>query len=204
MKLTVGVLGGTDGAFHDRNWAALVRLGRAIAEHECILITGARPGLPYAVVLGAKAAGGLVLGVSPALARDDHLFAHGCPTEGYDALLYTGAGPAGRDALVVRSADIVVTAGDGASDLDQVTEAYADGRLIGVLTGLGRATPVLPDLARWGGESTGAVVLYDNHPVTLIGRLIAYYQAEHASHPNRLCGAPSLAAPAGQAAAPTG
>lgn len=204
MKLAVGVIGGHDVTCHDQTWAALAGLGRAIAERDCTLITGTCPGLPSAVVLGAKAAGGLVVGISPALARSDHLFRHGCPTEGYDVLIYTGAGAAGRDALVVRSADIVVTTGDGASALDQVREALADGRLIGVLTGLGRAAPAPPDPARWCDEATGAVVLSDNHPVTLIGRLIAYYQAEHASHPNRFCRAPAPAVPSGLAAAPAG
>jgi predicted Rossmann-fold nucleotide-binding protein len=91
MMLAIGVIGGHGAIFHHQNWAVLAGLGRAIAERAGTLVTGTCSGLPYAVVLGARAAGGLVVGISPASTRHDHLFRHGCPTEGYTMLLLTGA-----------------------------------------------------------------------------------------------------------------
>jgi predicted Rossmann-fold nucleotide-binding protein len=41
------------------------RLGEAIAVRDAVLITGGCPGLPYEAVRGAKAKGGLVIGISP-------------------------------------------------------------------------------------------------------------------------------------------
>lgn len=47
-------------------------------------------------------------------------------------------------------------------------------------------------------KPTGAVVLYDDDPVRLVDRLIAYYRTEHHKHPNCFCG--PVAPAAGQAA----
>ncbi len=77
MKLTVGVMGSSGGALDDAARAKAYRLGEAIATRDAILITGGCPGLPYEAVRGAKAKGGLVVGISPGLSIDEHRGLHG-------------------------------------------------------------------------------------------------------------------------------
>lgn len=72
QRLSIGVMGTSGGALNDEVRERAYRLGRAIAEQGAVLITGACPGLPYEAVHGAKAAGGLVVGISPGLSIDEH------------------------------------------------------------------------------------------------------------------------------------
>ena len=188
MKLAIGVMGSASGSSGDESWAKLVRLGQAIAERECTLITGACPGLPYAAVEGARAAGGLVVGVSPGLSIVEHVEKYGSPVEGFDVLIYTGSGLMGREIENIRSSDIVVIAGGRSGTLGEFAIAYDEGRLIGVLTGTGGIADAVEDLVRLCDKPTGAVVLYDEDPARLLDRLIAYYRTEHYKHPNCFCG----------------
>ncbi len=48
-------------------WERMIEGGRTVAERGCALLTGACPGLPYGALLGAKQAGGLVVGISLSL-----------------------------------------------------------------------------------------------------------------------------------------
>ena len=72
MRLTIGVMGSSGGDLSEANLAKAHRLGEAIAARDAVLITGGCPGLPYAAVRGAKAKGGLVIGISPGLSFDEH------------------------------------------------------------------------------------------------------------------------------------
>ena len=188
MKLTIGVMGSAGGTFDAETWSRLVQLGRAIAQHDCILITGGCPGLPYAAVQGAKAAGGLVVGISPGLSRDEHLHKYHSPTVGFDVLIYTGSGLMGREVENIRSSDMVVIAGGRSGTLGEFAIAYDEGRLIGVLTGTGGVADgidlVVPLVE---GKRTGAAVLYDEDPARLIDRLVDYYWTTHCQHPNCFC-----------------
>src|SRR5690242_6825299 len=109
--LAVGVMGTASGPIpaSARNLAR--RLGTAVARNGCTLVTGACPGLPYAAVEGAKAAGGLVIGISPALGEADHLHRFQSPVCGFDMIVYTGSGLMGREVVNIRSSDMVVIVG---------------------------------------------------------------------------------------------
>ncbi len=188
MKITIGVMGSAGGVYNDEAYTKLVQLGKAIAEHDCILITGGCPGLPYAAVQGAKTAGGMVVGISPGLSLDEHMQQYHSPTKGFDILIYTGSGLMGREVENIHSSDIVVIAGGRSGTLGEFAIAYDEGRLIGVLTKTGGITDAVAELVSLFSEKpTGAVVLYDDDPGRLIDRLVKYYQTEHCKHPNCFC-----------------
>jgi len=46
MKLKIGVMGSATGNFSKRHKEIAYELGRAIAQNDCVTITGACPGLP--------------------------------------------------------------------------------------------------------------------------------------------------------------
>ena len=187
-RLAIGVMGSAEGSFGEDIWAKLVQLGRAIAERDCVLITGGCPGLPYAAVQGAKSAGGLVIGISPGLSRDEHIHKYGSPTDGFDVLIYTGSGLMGREVENIRSSDIVIIAGGHSGTLGEFAIAYDEGKLIGVLTGTGGIADAIASLIHvLDDKPTGAVVLYDDEPIRLVDRLLEYYRTEHYKHPNCFC-----------------
>ena len=195
MKLTIGVMGSSGGALSEEVLRKAYRLGEAIAERDAILITGGCPGLPYEAVRGAKAKGGLVVGISPGLSIDEHQGKYASPVEGFDVLIYTGSGLMGREITNIRSCDIVVIVGGRTGTLGELAIAYDEGRLIGVLTGTGGITELVDTIIQASGKETGACVLYDDDPKQLVDRLIEYYRTKHFRKPSCFCDARSEGEP---------
>lgn len=189
MKRTIGVMGSSGGTLSEDARRKAYRLGEAIAERDAILITGGCPGLPHEAVRGAKAKGGLVVGISPGLSIDEHRGKYASPVEGFDVLIYTGSGLMGREITNIRSCDIVVIAGGRTGTLGELAIAYDEGRLIGVLTGTGGITGIVEEILRVSGKETGACVIYDDDPVKLVDRLIHYYKTQHVRRPSCFCDA---------------
>lgn len=190
MNYTIGVMGSAAAQVDEAATALAEQLGKAIARRGCTLITGACPGLPYAAVRGAKAADGLVVGVSPGLSQYEHVEKYGSPTEGFDVLIYTGSGLMGREVINIRSSDMVVIVGGRTGTLGEFAIAYDEGRLIGVLTGTGGVADLVADLTTRLRKDTGAAVLYDDHPERLVQRLISHYRHVHHRRPNCFCPPP--------------
>jgi uncharacterized protein (TIGR00725 family) len=187
MRLTIGVMGASGGDLAEPTRQRAYRLGEAIAQHDAILITGGCPGLPYEAVRGAKARGGLVVGISPGLSVDEHQGKYRSPVEGFDLLIYTGSGLMGREITSIRSCDIVVVAGGRSGTLGELAIAYDEGRLIGVLTGTGGITPMVEAILGICKKETGACVLYDDDPERLVERLVEYYRTTHVRKPSCFC-----------------
>lgn len=180
-------MGSASGEHNEETSLKMIRLGRAIAEHGHVLVTGGCPGLPYAAARAAQEAGGLTVGISPGLSRYEHEHKYRSPTDAYNVLIYTGSGLMGREVLNIRSSDIVVIAGGHSGTLGEFAIAYDEGKLIGVLTGTGGIADHTEELVRICQKNTGAAVLYDDDPIRLLTRLIAYYQTRHWVHPNCFC-----------------
>jgi uncharacterized protein (TIGR00725 family) len=153
------------------------RLGHALAEEGCCVLTGACPGIPHEVVLGAKEADGLSMGISPAMHLREHIETFDSPYLEYDVMVYTGLGLMGRELINIRSSDIVVVVGGRCGTLGEFAIAYEEGKLIGVLTGTGGITRVLQDVVGSLGKPTGSEVIYDADPHTLVARLLERFLA---------------------------
>jgi len=187
MKLTIGVMGSSGGDLSAEVREKAFRLGETIAEHDAILITGGCPGLPYEAVRGAKAKGGLVIGISPGLSVEEHQEKYNSPVDGFDLLIYTGSGLMGREITNIRSCDIVVIAGGRTGTLGELAIAYDEGRLVGILTGTGGITEIVEEIIRVSGKDTGACLLYDDDPKKLVERLVEYYRTHHFRKPSCFC-----------------
>lgn len=201
--LAVGVMGSASPPIPPGAFTAARQLGRAVARHGCTLMTGACPGLPYAAVEGAKEAGGLVVGISPALAEAEHTRLFHSPVRGFDVVIYTGSGLMGREVVNIRSSDMVVIISGHSGTLGEFAIAYDEGRLIGVLTGTGGVADMAMALeAQLGGKRTGAKVLYDDDPDRLVERLVDYYTSSHVRRPHVFAGLLNDGAPHAGAFAP--
>jgi len=187
LSLKIGVMGSADRTTARPIADKAETLGEAVAASGCVLITGACPGLPLAAARGAKRRGGQVIGISPGLSLDEHAYKYESPTSYHDVLIFTGSGLMGREVVNIRSSDIVVIVGGSSGTLGELAIAYDEGKLIGVLTGTGGITEVVPSILAACCKETGAKVLYDSDPHTLVERLLYCYRTEHFRRPSCFC-----------------
>lgn len=177
MAIKVGVMGGASDVAVPDHLQRAHALGRAIAARGCVLVTGACPGLPLAAACGAKQAGGLVVGVSPAMSLEEHVGKYASPTAFHDVLVYTGSGLMGREVINIRTSDVVVIVGGRSGTLGELAIAYDEGKLIGVLTGMGGISGMVADILAACGKNTGSQVVYEADPDRLIDELLRLYPA---------------------------
>ncbi len=191
VQIRLGVMGSAGTDFDPVTFDLCQRLGKAVAEHGCCLLTGACPGLPHAAALGARDAGGHIVGISPASSLKEHVEIFSSPYKEYDELIFTGLGLMGRELVNIRSSDIVVVVGGRAGTLGEFAIAYEEGKLIGVLTGTGGITSVLPALEKSLGTTTGAKVIYTPNPENLVDQLLKHYLSSgyvNPCHPGSVVG----------------
>ena len=148
------------------------RLGEVLAEHNCVLVTGATTGFPDIVSRAARARGGLTLGVSPAVSRREHISEYSLPDDAADVIIYTGFGLKGRNVINVRTADIVIIFGGGIGTLNEFTIAYDEGKVIGVLEGTGGVADRVKELASLSGKRDASEIIFESSPEGLIDKCL--------------------------------
>lgn len=187
MPLKIGVMGGAGNDIPDSYLQRATVLGEEIAVANCILVTGACPGLPLAAARGACSRGGMVIGISPALSLDEHAYHYGSPTLAHHVLIFTGSGLMGREVVNIRSSDMVVIVGGSSGTLGELAIAFDEGKLIGVLTGTGGISDMVEAILATCNKATGARVIYNDDPQQLIRELLEIYQTEHFRRPSVFC-----------------
>jgi len=155
-------------------------LGRAIAESGGVLVTGATTGAPYWGAIGAKEAGGFVIGMSPAVSEIEHLKKYKLPIDHHDIIIYTGFGYSGRNLLLTRASDAVLVSCGRMGTLNEFTIAFEDNKPIGVLTGTGGIAEELADIMEKAHRGHGKVV-FDSDPKALVAKIIALVEKERAA-----------------------
>lgn len=142
----VGVMGGASASAEVSRMAE--DLGRRIAEAGFVLLTGGRPaGVMDAASRGAKAAGGLVVGVLPGPDPDD-------VCEHVDIAIATNLADA-RNLANVLSSDVVVACPGGAGTLSEVALAVKNGRPVVLLGGFDPG-PVVAEAEKAGRVARAA------------------------------------------------
>jgi uncharacterized protein (TIGR00725 family) len=178
VKLQIGVMGSAGGILTEEQLALAKELGASIAQRGALIVTGASPGLPHAAVLGAHAAGGESLGVSPAHSPEEHLELYESPLEPYTAMVFTGSGLMGREIYNIHSSDFVLFIGGRSGTLGEFCIAYDEGKLIGVLTHSGGLSDHFAGIADLIKKSTGAVLVEDDDPRRLVERCAERFASE--------------------------
>jgi uncharacterized protein (TIGR00725 family) len=184
LKLKIGVMGSASGNIPEKYLQRARIIGAAIAEQDCIVITGACPGLPLAAAHGAHDASALVVGISPGLSLDEHRLKYHSPVEHHDVLIFTGSGLMGREVVNIRTSDMVVILGGRSGTLGELAIAYDEGKLIGVLLDMGGISDMVESILAVCRKNTGAKVLYDHDPHRLISRIVRTYRLEHYKKPS--------------------
>ena len=153
-------------------------LGREVVKHNGILISGATSGIPYCAARGAKEAGGISIGISPAASYAAHVRSYKLPTDQFDFIIYTGFDYAGRNLLLTRSADAVIVCCGRIGTLNEFTIAFEDRKPIGVLEGSGGFADEIKHIIETGHRGPGKIV-YDSSPKRLIEKLIVLIEKEY-------------------------
>lgn len=154
------------------------QVGAAIAKKGHILTTGATVGLPYYAARGAKMAGGVSIGFSPASSIREHLHKYRLPHSFFDFINYTGLNYVGRDQYLVQSSDAVITIGGRFGSLHEFVTALEAGKPCGILTGSGGAADVIPQLMEMLEPPRRSLVVYDDDPERLVELITDILDAE--------------------------
>jgi len=152
-------------------------LGAAIAKSGHILTTGATVGLPYYAARGAKMAGGVSIGFSPASSLREHLHKYRLPHTYFDFINFTGLNYVGRDQYLVQSSDAVITVGGRLGSMHEFITAVQAGKPCGVLLGSGGAADAIPQLLELEPDSKRLVV-FDNDPEKLVDKVLRILDEE--------------------------
>lgn len=154
-----------------------LELGREIAKHDCVLVTGATTGIPYWSAKGAKEAGGIVFGISPAASEKEHLNKYHLPIDYHDIIMYTGAGYAGRNLQLTRCADAVITSCGRMGTLNEFTIAFEENKLIGVLEGTGGMADMIREIIEKSFRGPGKVI-FNSSPKDLVEDILTFLKEE--------------------------
>ncbi len=146
-------------------------VGREIARQGAIITTGATTGFPLWSAMGAKEAGGVSVGLSPAASEREHVEVYRLPIDYMDLVIYTGFGYPGRDLLLVRSSDAVIIGCGRIGTIHEFTIAFEDAKPIGILQGDWETDAVIK-LILEKGNRPNAKIVFDTDPKRLVERVI--------------------------------
>lgn len=152
-------------------------IGRQVVEQGAALVTGATTGFPFWAAKGAKEAGGISLGISPASTEKEHVEQYGLPLEYLDLIIFTGSGYSGRNLLLTRSSDAVIVGCGRIGTLNEFTIAFEDNKTIGVLQGDWTTDELIQKIINESHRGPGKIV-YDKDPKKLVEKVIEQVKKE--------------------------
>jgi len=164
----------------EESFAVAEELGKEIIRQGAVMVDGATTGFPFWAAKGAKKEGGIVVGVSPADSKREHVATYELPVDYHDIIMYTGHGYSGRNLLLTRMADAVVVGCGRMGTLNEFTIAFEDKKPIGVLEGSWESDEVIKLLiekSQRANEMKDKIV-FSSDPKDLIAKVIAKIQDE--------------------------
>ncbi|QQG45761.1 MAG: hypothetical protein HYW89_02845 [Candidatus Sungiibacteriota bacterium] len=152
-------------------------LGRQVIWHNSVLVTGATTGAPLWAAIGAKEAGGFVIGVSPASSEIEHVKKYKLPIDYHDIIVYTGFGYSGRNLLLTRASDAVLFTCGRMGTLNEFTIAFEDQKPMGVLVGTGGMADEMKEILEKAHRGMGKVI-FDPDPKNLVEKVLKLVKKE--------------------------
>ena len=147
-------------------------LGREIARQGAVLVTGATTGFAFWAAMGAKEAGGISIGISPAASEREHVEVYKLPLDYMDLIIYTGFGYPGRDLLLTRSADAVICGCGRIGTIHEFTVAFEDKKPIGIFEGTWEMDDELKEIIEKGHRFNEKIAA-SSDPKKLVEDIIA-------------------------------
>lgn len=178
LKYKICVSGAAEtGLCSDDCFEKSVLLGKEIARRGMVLVTGATTGVPYWVAKAVKEEGGVVVGFSPAVSKQAHVKSYHLPLDYHDVIMYTGFHYSGRNLLLMRAADAIITICGRIGTLNEFTIGFEDKKPIGVLEGTGGMADRLRDIVENAHRGPGKVV-FSKDPIELLDEVVKMIKAD--------------------------
>jgi uncharacterized protein (TIGR00725 family) len=173
------VSGAAAGETVDNDAELAYELGRQIALQGAVLLTGATTGLPFYAAKGNYECGGIAVGFSPAATIKAHVNAYRLPVAYHDVIVYTGFDYSGRNLLLTRAADAIITIGGRMGSLNEFTIAFEDKKICGVLAGSGGIADEIPHLLHTAKKEMKSKLIFSSEPAVLVAKVIAAIHEEY-------------------------
>ncbi len=178
MNYSICISGAAAGESVDDGCGLAYELGVHVAKSGHVVTTGATVGLPLYAAKGAKDAGGMSIGFSPAASLRSHTKKYRLPIGFYDYINFTGMNYIGRDIHLVLSSDAVITVGGRMGSLHEFSTALEAHMPCGVLLGSGGLADVIPDLLEKIEEPKGSRVFFDTDQNRLVDKIVSVLEDE--------------------------
>jgi len=155
-------------------------LGKEIIQQGGVLINGATTGFPYWTAKGAKNAGGIVVGISPAASEREHIEKYELPIDYHDLIIYTGFGYSGRNLLLTRASDAVIVGCGRMGTINEFTIAFEDKKPIGILEGDWETDELAKTIIEKSqrAEEMKDKIVYSKDPKELVNKIIELIKKE--------------------------
>ncbi|MEO8065501.1 MAG: hypothetical protein ABI643_01435 [Candidatus Doudnabacteria bacterium] len=171
MKYKIAVSGSAENNCTRGAYKKAFEVGRQVALHGCVLVTGATIGVTAWATRGAKSVGGISIGLSPAVSKQAHVNTYHLPTNYMDLIIYTGFDYSGRNMLMTRSSDGVIVVCGRIGTLNEFTTAFEDRRVVGVLTKTGGIEQDIDHILKLAKRGRKRIV-FDDDPKRLVDKVI--------------------------------
>lgn len=176
-KYKIGVSGSAANNCAPGAYAKSREVGRQIAKAGAVCVTGDTIGVPHAASHGAQSAGGMAVGISPAISRQEHERKYKLPKDQLDIIIYTGFQYSGRNLLFIRACDGVIFICGRIGTLNEFTIAFEDKKPIGVLLETGGMVDELDTILAFSKRGKGNIV-YDTDPKALVEKVMKLVEEE--------------------------
>lgn len=171
-RITISVSGAAEIAHCGPSVIPIAKeIGREIARQGAQIMTGATSGFPMYAAEGAKEAGGVSFGLSPAASKKEHVEVYRLPLKALDAVIYTGFGFPGRDLMLIRSSDAVVIGCGRIGTIHEFTVAWEANMPIGILVGEWPTDEVIKNIID-NSNRKNKYVIFEKDPKIMIEKLI--------------------------------
>jgi len=169
----IGVSATADGSFLTQDVCELGKhLGAEIVEQGGVLVTGGSSGFPYWAAMGAKHAGGLSIGYSPATGPKEHTDVYRLPLDYMDIISFTGFGYPGRDIIFTRSCDGIIIGPGRIGTIHEFTVAFESEIPLGILEGEGWDTDEVIKFIIEKSHRINKYIVFDKDPRKLVTKVM--------------------------------
>lgn len=182
MRYKIGVFGSAEGDFN-LTLGKAKELGKALGKRNVIVITGATTGLPYETSLEAYKGGSKIWGFSAAIDLENQKeLTVGLDNTIFSKLFYIprnyqfandkNVSRKYRNVTSTATCDAGIIISGRWGTLNEFTNLYDMGKVIGVLTGTGGIADELVNLYKKINKKSKAIVIFDTQPEKLIAKII--------------------------------
>ncbi|MBI2208898.1 LOG family protein [Candidatus Woesearchaeota archaeon] len=145
--MKIAVCGASESANDEITKKKAFEIGKALAENNVLVLTGATYGYPQAAAKGAFSNNGKVMGISPAKDEKEHINKYKFPTDSHTQIEFTGLGIPGRNYPLVKEGDAIIIISGQIGTLNEFTFAFHANKIIGILKGSGGITEIIEKIA---------------------------------------------------------